>query len=120
MIGIILYIVAIVLFIPMATLNFFVVLTIYGWSFKNAGGYFRSLALDIDIMGNRAFRTLWNNTLVKQNKNYYRFGKIGETISSALGKNQIRGTLSTTGRFLAWTLDRMDKNHCRNSINYNI
>lgn len=115
MIGVILYIIASLLFIPMAILNFFVVLTVYGWNLKNAGGYFKSLAVDIDIMGNRAFRTLWNKTLVKGN--YYRFGKVGETISSALGKNQIRGTLSTTGRFLAWLLDRMDKNHCRNSIN---
>ena len=120
MIGAILYIIASLLFIPMAILNFFVVLTTYGWSLKNAGGYFKSLAVDIDIMGNRAFRTLWNHTLVKQNKNYYRFGKIGETISSALGKNQIRGTLSRVGKCLAWLLDRIDKNHCRNSINYNI
>ena len=120
MIGTILYLIAIALFIPLALINFFVVLTAYGWNLKNAGGYFKSLAIDIDIMGNRAFRTLWNNTLVKRNKNYYRFGKIGETISSAIGKNQIRGTLSIAGKCLAWVLDGIDKNHCRNSINYNI
>lgn len=114
MIGTILYIIAIMLFIPMAVLNFFVVLTVYGWNFKNAGGYFKSLAIDIDIMGNRAFRTLWNTILVKGD--YYKFGVVGETISSALGKNQIKGTLSIAGKFLAWALDRIDKNHCRNSM----
>ena len=116
MIGVILYIIASILFIPMAILNFFVVLTTYGWNLKNAGGYFKSLAVDIDIMGNRAFRTLWNKTLVKGN--YYRFGKVGETISSAIGKNEARGTLSIAGRGLAWVLNLIDNNHCRNSIQY--
>ena len=95
MIGTILYIIASLLFIPMAILNFFVVLTTYGWNLKNAGGYFKSLAIDIDIMGNRAFRTLWNNTLVKGN--YYRFGKVGETISSALARMKHEGHSQSLG-----------------------
>jgi hypothetical protein len=120
MIGTILYIVAIGLFPLIALINFFWVLTVYGWNLKTAGGYFRSLALDIDIMSNRAFRTIWNNALVKQNKHYYRFGKIGETISSALGKNEARDTLSKAGKALVWILDKIDKKHCYNSINYNV
>ena len=83
-------------------------------------GYYRSIAVDIDIMSNRAFRALWNATLVNHKKYYYQFGKRGETISSALGKNQYRNTLSKAGKVLAWILDTIDNNHCYNSINNNV
>ena len=38
-------------------------------------------------------------------------------ISSVLGKNQRDKTLSIAGEILRWMLDRIDKNHCLNSIN---
>ena len=46
----------------------------------------------------------------------YQFGVIGETISSALGKNQRDKTLTTTGKILVFILDFLDENHCENSI----
>lgn len=49
-------------------------------------------------------------------KDGYLFGKQSETISSALGKNKIGGTLSRTAKFLAAILDFIDKNHCINLI----
>lgn len=111
----ILYLIAILLFLPIAFLNFFVVLFKYGYKWKVLTGYYRSVALDIDIMSNRSFRALWNATL---NKGLYRykFGVEGETISSALGKNQRRKTLSSAGKVLVFILNLIDKNHCQNSI----
>lgn len=47
----------------------------------------------------------------------YKFGNPKETISSVLGKNQRDKTLSIAGNILRWALDRIDKNHCLNSIN---
>ncbi len=107
--GIILFIIAYGLFLPMTLINGIVV-----WN----KGYFRSTALSIDIFANREFRATWNKFLRKSNG--YQFGKHGETISSALGKNQRDNTLTKTGKLLCWILDKTDKNHCKKSINDNI
>ena len=63
---------------------------------------------------NRELRTLWNTTLRKSNG--YEFGHRDETISSVLGKNKRAGTLSKAGICLAYILDKLDNNHCINSI----
>ena len=113
----ILFIVAIILFIPLHIINFIVVVWTYRkkYSFlKTTNGYFRSEALSIDIYGNRAMRTTWNNLLIT--KEGYQFGVPNETISSALGKNQLRKTLTLTGKILVTILDIIDENHCINSI----
>lgn len=109
MIGFILFIIAYVLLLPMTIVNFFVV-----WD----KGYFMSTALSIDIFANREFRASWNKFLRKPEG--YAFGKQGETISSALGKNQRDKTLTKTGKALCWILDKIDKNHCLKSINDNV
>jgi hypothetical protein len=109
MIGFILYIVAYILLLPMTIINFFVVFD---------KGYFKSTALSIDIFANREFRASWNKFLRKSNG--YSFGKLNETISRVLGKNQRDGTLTKTGIILCWILDKIDKDHCKKSINDNI
>jgi len=78
-------------------------------------GYFRDSAITIDKLANREFRTLLNKTL--KTEKGYKFGAEDETISSALGKNQRDRTLSKTGKNLVWILDKIEKNHCLNSIN---
>ena len=49
-------------------------------------------------------------------ENGYQFGAVGETISSALGKNQRDKTLTICGKILVSILDFLDKNHCIKSI----
>lgn len=106
---IILFLVAFILFLPLTLLNFSIVL------FRGrAKGYFLSSAVNLDRFGNYEFRTLFNLTLRKPNG--YEFGNFEETISSVLGKNQRDGTLTTTGKILAFILDTIDKDHCRKSI----
>lgn len=105
--GVILFILAYVLFLPLTVLNFFFV--------KNKKGYFRSSAVNLDKYANREFRTLWNKTLKKENG--YKFGNENETISSALGKNERDKTLTKTGKVLVWILDKIDNNHSIKSIN---
>lgn len=99
--GILLYLIAVTLFLPLTALNILVVV------FKNAKakGFFRTLnqyfytgAIGLDIFANYEFRTLWNTFLRK--KNGYKFGMKGETISSVLGKNQKAKTLSGAGWIL--------------------
>lgn len=104
--GVVLFILAYVIFLPLSLINYIVV--------EKKKGYFLSSAINLDIFANREFRTLWNKTLRKENG--YAFGKVGETISSALGKNQIKMTLTTTGKCLVWILDKLDTNHAIKSI----
>ncbi len=73
-----------------------------------------------DVNSNISHRTLWNTFLIK--KDGYRFGKENETISSALGRNQIKNTLSIIGWILVYILWVIDVKywgkggHCINSI----
>lgn len=107
-----LFLIAWVLFLPLSVINYFCVL----FTARDAAkGYFLSSALSLDILANREFRTLWN--LILRKSNGYKFGLNGETISSALGKNQHARTLTITGKILATLLNFLDKNHCIKSIN---
>lgn len=90
-------------------INFFVV------SAKGkAKGYFFTASYNFDVYGNVELKTLFNATLITSLG--YEFGRVGETISSVLGKNMLMGTLSIVGQILAYTLDWLDDNHCINSI----
>jgi hypothetical protein len=111
--GIVLFLVAVILFIPLTVINFFCVLWKYRIKWSTINGFFHETAIDIDRFGNRNFRTLLNLTL--QN-NGYQFGNINETISSALGKNKRDNTLTKVGLLLCYILDSIDENHCIKSI----
>lgn len=119
MLGLLLFFVAIFLFLPLQFINFFVVLWVFREkrSFINTiDSFFLETAIDIDRYGNRNFRTLWNNTLIKEDG--IKFGDERETISSVLGKNELKGSLKKLGLILVWILDKLDKDHCKNSIRY--
>ncbi len=84
------------------------------FSFKRLDAQLLSIAVSIDASGNVVCKDLFNRTL-KQPEGY-EFGKRKETISSVLGKNQRDNTLTKTGKGLAFILDKIDENHCLNSI----
>ena len=109
--NLLLFIVAWLLILPLTVWNLIVVYQKNG----NVKGYFRSTALSIDTWANFEFRTLWNTQL--RIDGGYEFGVVGETISSALGKNERAKTLSKKGKLLVKILDFFDENHCQNSIN---
>lgn len=109
--GILLFIIAYILFLPLTIINFFVV--------KNKKGYFKSSAVNIDKFGNRELRTLLNKTLIYHNS-AFKFGNINETISSVLGKNKKLDLLTKKGKVICSILDFFDKNHCEKSIDWNI
>lgn len=80
-------------------------------------------ALAKDISGNVAYSTMLNDWFIK--KGGYHYGKAGETISSATGKNMMKGTLTWLGKGFAGFLNLVDfrnwKNggHCWVSIDDN-
>ena len=73
-----------------------------------------SLALGLDQIGNAVCRDMFNRLLIDED--WYKFGKVQETISSVLGKNERDWTLSLGGLLLVIVLDSIDKDHCKNSI----
>jgi len=112
-VGLLLFFVSIAIFVPLTLVNYIAVV----FTSKDRGkGYFLNTATNIDKFANQEFRTIFNMILVRG----YRFGLIGETISSVLGKNKRDGTLTAIGKGLVWILDLLDKNHCIKSINQNI
>lgn len=91
---------------------------IWKWRRKKLKGYFSNtslaFALAIDHFGNVVCRDMFNSLLIDHGG--YAFGDIRETVSSALGKNQRRGTLTGPGKALAWVLDTLDPGHCLRAI----
>jgi len=107
--GVLLFIIAYILLLPLTIFNFFVVLD---------RKYFLDTAINIDKFGNRELRASLNKYLItKDSKD--RFGVNNETISSVLGKNQQNKRLTKLGICISNILDFLDKNHCRKSITYN-
>lgn len=80
------------------------------------GGIFRSVAIWIDQIGNSVCRDLFNRCLITTGG--YKFGKVQETISSVLGKNQETWTLTCLWAIIVKLLDALDKDHCKDSIQY--
>jgi len=114
--NLILVIVGRILYLILEPINFIYVTTFkkkFKWS--RISGYLRSSAVNTDRFGNYEFRSLFNAILIT--KDGYKFGDFRETISSVIGKNKVKGTLTRTGRILDKILDLLDKNHSIKSIN---
>ena len=76
--------------------------------------YFKDLAIAKDQYGNTVGKYAFNLLLIT--KEGYSFGNIDETISSCIGKNKIKGTLSRFGRVLDYILNSLDKDHSIRAI----
>lgn len=120
--GFILTILAHLLFTIVFVINFPIVLITHAKKrgfFRVTNEYWFNSALDLDIFGNYTYRATWNALLQKDG---YLFGRVGETISSALGKNQKNKTLTAAGWLIVYTLWLIDfkywfkGGHCINSI----
>ncbi|MCC9072441.1 hypothetical protein LNQ49_12695 [Flavobacterium sp. F-65] len=84
------------------------------FSFKRLDAQLLTIATSVDTSGNVICKDLFNLLLIK--KGGYEFGKRKETISSVLGKNQRDETLTKTGRFIVFILDKIETDHCLISI----
>ena len=113
-INFILFVVAYILFSMIAPLCF-VFMLVFG---KGRAKYLRNCAYSIDQSGNVFCQNFLNRFMA--NEYGYKFGNPDETISSVLGRNQLRNTLTLGGKILAWVLHLIDKNHCIKSIEKNI
>lgn len=78
------------------------------------GKYFLTSAIAVDQLGNVMCQDLFNSLLIKDDSTP--FGNEDETISSVLGKNQVKNNLTKIGRCLNWLLNLLDPNHSIDSI----
>lgn len=118
-IGIVLFLVSIILSVITIPFGFVygIIHSLFKGFIKGIGEYCIELATIIDQQGNVIMQHLLNLLWIK-GENKYAFGDRDETISSALGKNQDRNTLTAFGKAIVWLLDKIDPNHSLNSIEY--
>jgi 8-oxo-dGTP diphosphatase len=113
MIGFILFLVSSIVKWVLAPFSYVygVVKSLYKHEFNH---YNFNLAIAKDQYGNALCKYLFNDVLIT--KDGYKFGDVDETISSCIGKNRVKGTLTFLGKFLDWTLDKVQPNHSILSI----
>lgn len=112
----ILTIAIILLYLLLPVIIMFMILKyIFTGNKKMLAVWFFRTAREIDIFANVVGAEFWNAVFITDGG--YKFGNPKETISSVLGKNQRDKTLTLLGDALRWVLDRIDEDHCLNSIN---
>jgi hypothetical protein len=111
------------LFIIASILKWAFAPVLYGYGFfvsfikggsKEWNKYNQDLAIAKDQYGNAIGKYLFNWLLIK--KDGYNFGNVDETISSVIGKNKIKGTLTIFGKIMDVILDMLEKDHSIKSI----
>lgn len=120
LIGILLFLISIVLMLITGPIGFIFAFLklLFTKGIKGIGAYALQLAISIDQLGNVLMQHLFNSLWIKNNG--YQFGNRDETISSAIGKNKERDTLTSLGKTIDKLLDLIDPNHSLNSIDYYI
>jgi hypothetical protein len=84
---------------------------------KGLNEYFYDVAYGIDQLGNIIMKHAFNKWLISDGG--YQFGNPDETVSSVLGKNKRKKTLTKSGKLLDWILNKLDNGHSLNSIEEN-
>ena len=120
LVGLLLFVISLILAVLTVPLGF-----IYGIGhaiitkgITGLGEYTLKIAISIDQLGNVIMQHLLNLLWIR--KGGYKFGNRDETISSALGRNKVLGTLTGFGKLMDKILDIIDPNHSLNSIDYYI
>jgi len=103
----------IVFFTPIGMV-FTIVMALIEWNYDVFNIYYKNLSISLDQFGNVALAGLFNLLLISAP--YHLFGDPDETISSVLGKNKLKGTLTYLGKRLDALLNGLDKNHSIKSI----
>ena len=76
--------------------------------------WFYRTAKEIDVFANITCGEFFTSIFLIDGG--YKFGGKNETLSSVIGKNQRKNTLSIAGMILRKLLDYIDKDHCKKSI----
>lgn len=113
--GLILFIVALILIFILGPISIAYSTSKYllSFRFKTAWTYINklltSIAHSIDQTGNVICQDLFNDLLLKEQ--LYKFGNADETISSALGKSKALNDLKWLGKLIVGILNTLDPEH---------
>ena len=101
------------------TLFYYVITLRFKALLRALDGFFYTLALSIDQLGNVLCAVPFQYIFTKGD-NALKFGNPDDTVSYVIAINQKRGTLTGMGKALAWVLDFVDKDHLQKAINNKI
>ena len=93
---------------------FLIIYSFIRLKYKEIGDHYFDVAVSIDQLGNVLGSPLFNDIMIK--KEGFKFGNEDETISSVLGRNYQTNNLKFIGKCIRYLLDKIEKNHCINSI----
>lgn len=121
--GLFLLFIALVSTLIISILSIIISLVYYLFSFNwqlglsKFGEYAYKMALSIDQFANVSVQNLLNWLLIRKgNINFYSFGDEDDTVSYVIAMNQRMLSLNNFGKFWAWFLDFVDKNHLKKTI----
>lgn len=114
--GLILYLTALLLKLVFYPIGFVYscLLTLFKNGYKELDLYLFNCAIADDQQANVYLAKLFNDILIK--KYGHKFGNPDETISSVLGRNQLKNKLSLAGKSLNWILNLFEKDHSIKAI----
>jgi hypothetical protein len=117
-IGILLLFISAILFVLTVPLGIIygIFYKLFTRSINGLGEFSLNIAVSIDQLGNVVMQYLLNHVMIVSGG--YKFGNRDETISSVIGKNVEKNTLSKLGKLLNVILDFIDADHSLNSIDY--
>lgn len=121
--GLFLLFIALVSTLIISILSIIISLVYYLFSFNwqlglsKFGEYAYKMALSVDQFANVSVQNLLNWLLIKKgNVNFYTFGDEDDTVSYVIAINKRMLSLNNFGKFCAWFLDFVDKEHLNKSI----
>ena len=121
--GIFLLFIALVSTLIVSILSIVISLVYYLFSFNwqlgllKFGEYAYKMALSIDQFANVSVQNLLNWLLIRKgNIDFYSFGDEDDTVSYVIAMNQRMLSLNNFGKFWAWFLDFVDKDHLKKTI----
>lgn len=83
---------------------------------SNTGDFFVMVAASFDQLGNAAFGGFFNWLFIKDLSKGFQHGDKDDTISEVLGWNEHKGSLSRTGVWMVYVLNKIDPDHCRKAM----
>jgi hypothetical protein len=116
MLGIILFIVAVIMLWILSPIFIIYAIIRKIFNLKKLGEYFHNVAFSIDQLGNTMGAPIMNDFLLKKESPKL-YGNPDETISHVTGVNYKAQTLTDFGYFVAHTLDALDPNHVTKAAN---
>jgi len=116
--GFLLGVIARMIFITFLPLAIVATLIVRFRSLEKLDSHLYNIALSIDQFGNVVYRYIFKALFITKYSTFD-FGNADHTVSYVLAVNKRNGHLTTIGYFIAWLLDKIDKDHLKKALENN-